>query len=207
MIALLLALLVAAGPSPDRRPPVDQCASDSSFAEFRDALREAIARRDRDRLLAMLADDILVDFGGGAGRDDFVRAWELDRPQTSRVWDELGAVLALGCAREDDGTLWAPSLYRQLGDQEDPFTAMLAVRPGAVMRAAPDPASRPVAMLDWDVLTLQPDDGADDWLPATLSDGRAGFVARGDVRGAVDYRAGFQKAAGRWRMIVFVAGD
>lgn len=207
----LLALLIAAAPAAatgrDRRPPIDECAADPSFAAFRDELRQAIARRDRDHVLAILADDILVDFGGGAGRADFIRAWTLDRPEESGLWTELGTVLDLGCAREADGSLWAPSLYRQLGDQDDPFTAAIAVRPGAAMQVAPDPRSPVVTTLDWDVLTLLPDDGSDDWTAVALSDGRRGFVARGDLRSAVDYRAGFARLDGRWRMIVFVAGD
>ena len=31
--------------------------------------------------------------------------------------------------------------------------------------------------------------------------------ARADLRRVVDYRAGFARIDGRWRMIVFVAGD
>lgn len=207
MIALLVSLILAAGPGPDRRPPIDQCAQDPTFAAFRDALEQAIARRDRDQVVAILSDDVLVDFGGGAGRDDFVRAWALDRPHVSALWTELGTVLELGCAREQDGSFWAPSLYLQLADQKDPFAAAIAIRPGAALRAAPDPASPLVATLDWDVVALQPWEGTGDWRPVALSDGRSGFVAGGDLRSPLDYRAGFARIDGEWRMIAFVAGD
>ncbi len=207
MIALLLSLLLGAAPVPDRRPPIDPCAADASFVAFRDDLVRAIARRDDGHVLSVVADDIVVNFGGGAGPADFSEAWRLERPETSPLWDELGIVLGLGCAREEDGSLWAPSLYRQLDDQEDPFSAGIAVRPGTRLHAAPDSGSPALATLDWDVVTIQSDDGADDWLAVALSDGRRGYVEAAAVRRPVDYRAGFAKVDGRWRMIVFVAGD
>ncbi len=209
MIAALLLALSAAhapGSAVDRRPPIDRCASDPSFAAFREALLGAVGRRDRDFLLSIVAENIEFSFGGDSGRAEFARAWALDRPETSPLWHELGEALRLGCARAGD-LFWAPSLVEQLNDQDDPFSAVIAVRPGAVLRAAPNARSDAVATLEWDVLTLDSDDGADEWLPVRLGDGRRGYVRREEVRSAVDYRAAFQKADGRWRMIVFIAGD
>ena len=76
------------------------------------------------------------------------------------------------------------------------------------MRSAPDPEASPVAELDWDMLTLRPYSGGDEWLPVSLADGRDGFVRHEDVRSLLDYRAAFRKGDdGRWRMTLFVAGD
>ncbi|HEV2865854.1 MAG TPA: hypothetical protein VGX37_05015, partial [Allosphingosinicella sp.] len=64
LAALLLVSAPAASPNLDRRPPIDECATDASFAAFRTQLREAVERQDRDFLLSATADDILVNFGG-----------------------------------------------------------------------------------------------------------------------------------------------
>lgn len=210
MIAALFLALFTAAPSNsavDRRPPIDECASDPSFVSFRDALRNAVERKDRDFILATISDEIDFSFGGDSGRAEFVRSWRLEQGESSPLWAELDQVLRLGCARGDGDLFWAPSLVEQLDDQEDPFTAVIAVRPGAVLRAAPDAGSEAVAALEWDVLTLHSDDGADAWLPVRLTDGRHGYVRREDVRSAIDSRAAFQKIDGRWRMVVFIAGD
>ncbi|MGZ8361045.1 MAG: hypothetical protein ACXWUX_11050 [Allosphingosinicella sp.] len=203
---LAVSLLAAPAAAPDRRAPIDTCASDASFVAFRDNLRGAIARRDRAALLAVVTDATIVDYGGGVGRADFVSAWRLDDPANSPVWRELEDALGLGCARDEDGSFWAPSIAIQLADQDDLFSAMIA-RPGAVLRAEADAASAAVAGLEWDVLTLQSDDGSDDWLPVTLVDGRSGFVRREQVRALLDYRAVFERIDGRWVMSAFVAGD
>jgi hypothetical protein len=206
MAAWFLSFLIAAA-EPQALPPVDQCASDPSFVQFRERLREAIAARDSAHLLSVVADDIRISFGDTGGREDFVRMWELGRPATSRLWDELGEALRLGCAPSEDGSFWAPSLGQQLSEEEDPFSVVVAVRTGAVLREAPYANAAAVAPLAWDVLTVQPDDGADEWLPVTMRDGRSGFVHSSDVRSPLDYRAGFEKRGGSWRMITFVAGD
>ena len=210
---LLLALLLAAPPEAGSRvlrlPPVDQCAADPSFAAFRDALLAAIGRRDRDALLAIVADNIEVDFGGGAGRDYFASAWQLDRPETSRLWDELGAALRLGCARDPEGEdYYSPSMFvAGEGVFEDPFTAAVAIRPGAELRAAPEASAALVATLDWDVVTVPEWDGEAAWQRVVRADGRGGYVRSEDLRSPIDYRAAFQRVDGRWRMVAFIAGD
>jgi hypothetical protein len=210
MAAWLLSLLmISAPPAVAARalPPVDECTTDASFVAFREELRQAVAQRDRDRLLALVADDIQISFGDSGGRADFIRMWALDQPATSTLWHELEEVLRLGCGSGGDGTYWAPSLGSQLPDEMDPFETVVAVRPGAVLRASPDPASVVVAPLQWDVLTTRSEEAPDDWIAVTMRDGRRGFVQRSDVRSPIDFRAGFQRRGGSWRMITFVAGD
>lgn len=210
---LLLALLLAVPPEASSRilrlPPVDQCASDASFAAFREALLAAIARRDREALLAIVAEDIEVDFGGGAGRDYFAASWELDRPGTSRVWEELGRALRLGCARDPEGGYYAsPSMFLT-GDGAfaDPFTGAVAIRPGAELRSTPDAAGAVVGALDWDVLTVPEWDPEAPWQRVELADGRRGYVRSEDLRSPIDYRAVFQRVDGSWRLVTFIAGD
>jgi len=211
MIAIvLLSLLAMTTPAEgrvDRRPPIDECAADPSFAAFRDELNNAVARRDRDFILSAIADDIVTSFGGDGGRAEFVDTWALDAPAESLIWAELSALLALGCADAGEGRYAAPSLYRQLDDQGDASQALLAIRPGARLYARPDAGSPVVAELHWDVLTPRQVAGSDDWWPVSLADGREGFVRRGDVRGLLDYRAIFAKVDGRWRIAVLVVGD
>ena len=206
LLCLLLAVPNAAAGQRRQLPPVDQCAADASFAAFRTSLLDAVERRDAAFVLSMIADDITFNFGGGEGRDAFRETWTLDRPEASGLWAELGAVLRLGCARDGD-TMWAPSMFRQLDDLEDPTSALVALGGGAVVRAAPSEESAALERLEWDVLSWRSVDAPEGWLPVALADGRPGFVRRGEVRSLLDYRAGFVRRGGRWRMHYFIAGD
>lgn len=204
---LLASLLSLSAPAVTRLPPLDQCSSDPSFVAFRDELKGAIARRDREAILAIITDTIEVDFGGGAGREEFARTWGLDNPQTSRLWDELNEILALGCARDEYGVIWAPSMVRQLDEDSDPFTTMVAIEPGAAVHRAANADSPVVARLDWDVVTVGEYAHPEEWVPITLADGRSGYARREHLRWPTDYRAAFERIDGRWRMIVLIAGD
>src|SRR5690242_15781602 len=110
---MLLVLPLAAAPAvalPPRLPPTDHCAQDRSFLAFRAALLAAIARHYAAFILRIAADDIEYSFGDPPGRPGFARAWGLARPATSQLWRELGAALRLGCARDEGGEFWAPSM-------------------------------------------------------------------------------------------------
>jgi hypothetical protein len=207
MIAALFLSLLAAAPASatvDRRPPVDRCATVPGFAAFRTSLREAATRRDAAFIRSVLAEDILVNFGGDSGRDAFVGNWRLGEPD-SPFWAELSSVLTLGCAPIDE-ELVAPSMVAQLDDQDDPSSAMLAL-PGAVMRTRPDATADVVARLEWDVLRWRSDETPDDWMAVALADGRQGYVRRGETRSPLEYRAYFRRIGGQWRITAFIAGD
>ena len=211
-LLLALPLLAAAAPAraiPPRMPPTDHCAQDRSFVAFRNSLEAAIARRDAAFILAIADEDIDYSFGGDPrGRAAFARAWGLDHPATSRFWRELAAALRLGCAHDEANEFVVPSMS-QIGDEDMDVSYsdyMVAVGPGAALRAGPSDSSRLIARLRWDVVAIgQAAHGA--WVRATLADGRRGYVRRALMRGFDDTRAIFVKRDGRWRMSAFIAGD
>jgi hypothetical protein len=208
MTLLLALLLLAEAPAGERLrlPPVDQCTADPSFKAFRAELDAAIAARDPVRLLALADPEIDVSFGGERGHADFRRTWKLDRPEASTLWAELAEVLSLGCA-SDGAIAVAPSHVNQLPGDYDIYETMIAVRPGAALRARPTKRAKLVARLDWDVVQVGAWDGRSEWVPVTLGDGRRGFARREELRSVNDYRATFEKVGGRWRITTFLAGD
>jgi hypothetical protein len=209
IVAALVSVSAAAAALPQRMPPVDHCARDRSFVAFRNALSRAIARRDAAFILSIAADDIEYSFGDRPGKAGFASAWGLARPATSRLWRELGAALRLGCTPDDGEAFWAPSMSMTGNEDlgEDYTLLMVAVTPGATLRAGPSDASRLVARLRWDVVHLDARDPHGNWIRATLLDGRRGYIRPALFRGFGDYRAVFEKRHGRWRMTAFVAGD
>ena len=203
LIGLAAAAAVAA---PVELPPKDECVADPSFRRFRAELLATAERRDVKRLEAMVSKDVMVDFGGGAGRAAFASAWKLDRPQQSALWAELRLILSLGCTLED-GTASSPSLMDQLPEDRDAFMSLLVIKPGAALHKAPDAASPVVARQNWTLLTMADKGGSEDWAPIALDGGGTAYIRRTEVRSPIDYRAVFQKRKGRWEMTALVAGD
>lgn len=192
--------------------PQDECVKDTAFVAYRGKLAAAVKAKSFDQLKPLLNSAIKLDFGGGAGLENFAarlaKAPNGDvggRPQ----WDELAEILTLGCALGSDGTSASmPYAFERIGDR-DAFQTMFPRRSGITLFKSNDGKSDAVRTLGWDVLTITaPADGKAEYVAVKLDDGTAGFVRRADARSAVDYRALFNKdESGNWLMTAFVAGD
>src|SRR6187397_2444490 len=91
----------AAEPSPlaqGKWAPRDDCAEVEGADQFRERLAAAIEARDADAVVALAADDIKLDFGGGEGTAELRSRLEDD---SWDLWEELDALMALGCAANE----------------------------------------------------------------------------------------------------------
>ena len=201
---LFAAISLAAGGS--TLPPVDQCARNASFVHFREELGRIAWRRDTKAIMAVIDKKVQIDLGGGYGKRAFAEAWRLDRPQRSRLWNEIQTILRLGCTA-DNGTWLMPSLGDQLGADADPLETYVAIVPGAALRSAPSDHAAAVTRLRWDVLRLLEAVPDGRWLKVGLSDGRQGYVRQEQVRNPLDYRMVVERKNGAFRITAFLAGD
>jgi hypothetical protein len=212
--ALTLALLVSlpAIASAATIPPRDECAASKSYAPITREIITIAQTRDTQRLLALIAPDIRLDFGGGEGKALFVETWRLDRGTESPIWAELDKIVRLGCAVEDD---WAafPRYFVRAPASGDVFAQYLAVGTGIAMRAAPRTTATQVATLAWDVVTLVDGDASDDtgnpltWLRVQRADGMTGYVKADYLRSVTDYRLIVGMVDGKPLITHFIAGD
>ena len=208
-LALAAVSLTAASPPPlSKLPPTDQCSAEPGFGAFKETLKQAVEHRDGDALLALLAPDVLVNFGGETGRDAFARQWDLKAGSPHELWQQLTEILELGCARTGS-TLVMPSLAEQFDSDadEDVFEKMIVVSPAAELRAQPAADSDRIQSLSWDVVTGLERRREDDLVKVRLADGREGWIAGRLLRSPLDYRAVIEKRGGQWMITAFVAGD
>ena len=204
-LALAL-LLIASAPAdvlPRQLPPVDQCATDAGFTRFRTELGTIVAKRDRGALLALLAPDVLVDFGGGTGRTAFERDWTFDPAEYGNVWSQLDKMLKMGCAR-DGGSRIIPSLPMQV--EQDFDEEWVVVLPGGKIFKAVGEEAAHSAILPWTVATVTGRD-SDTMTAVKLPDGRDGLVSDDLLYEPVGYRMIVEKRGGKWLITAFVGGD
>ena len=203
LIALAV-LLAQPAPVAERLPPVEQCASEAGFEEFRARLKDVVARQDEQALLAMLAEDVEVNFGGDHGPVLFAANWKFDEAGESHVWAEMEEALAQGCAKSGD-YLVAPSFVAQFPAQLDAFETLI-LPPGAQLRSASGEASAEKGPMDWDLARVL-DGAGETWVEVKLVDGRTGFVRWDQTVNPLDYRLVFEKRGETWVITAFVAGD
>lgn len=207
----LVASFVAAVPAaalPNTLPPVDQCRSDASFVKFHGGLKQAIEGQDLTALLAMLAPDVLLDFGGGRGRDEFLKQWAFsdsgpkDLPLES--WTLLQTLMRLGCARSGSSRI-IPSTFVQFEGEPAENTYIVA-SPAAELRVINESDAEVVATLAWDVVTIVGSGG--DWQSRVrLADGREGYLFDEDLYSPLGHRFTIEKREGKWMITSLVSGD
>jgi hypothetical protein len=184
--------------------PQDNCAKVAGADTFRQQLAAAIERRDADALVALAADDIKLDFGGGAGSAELRKrlndkAWDL--------WSELDALMALGCSANGQGGITIPWYFNQDFGDVDAVSGWLVMGENVPVLASPDPGGKPLATISWDIIKIAALDPERKYQQVELPDKEVGFIATDKLRSIIDYRLIASSRNGRWRITSFVAGD
>lgn len=217
--AALAALLViqpaqASFSVPPNRPgdyaPRDACLKAPGDPAFAATLRAAIARRDAGALVALAAEDIRLDFGGGSGRAELRR--RLSGPEGAALWANLSEAVNLGCAMSE-GDMVFPWLFAQeLGDV-DPFDALVVTGASVPLYRRNSARAAPIARLNWQLVIAQGDGLAADAGKrplrriAVINSPLEGYVPTASLRSPLDYRLIASRQGRVWRITAFVAGD
>jgi len=197
----------AAAPTPfakGRFAPRDECGELEGAADFRNRLAEAVRLRDADAVGALAADDIQLDFGGGAGAAEFRK--RLTDPERE-LWEQLDTLLTLGCAANDQGGLTIPWIFDQDIGDADPYSSMLVMGEDEPVHETASPSSKEVGKASWDLVEAvdyQPDSPLNE---VKLADGTTGFIATDKLRAVIDYRLLASSRNGQWSITSFIAGD
>jgi len=213
VLALCCALPAAA--QERRLDPLDEAAKDASWISFRQTLRAALAKRDREFVLGILHPDVRSGLEGGRGVDAFKTQWLLDA-DTSPLWPELAAILALPSAwhRPDDGPaeLCAPYVSVRWPQDMDAYRGGAIVAAKVPVRSAPYGAASTIATLSYNILEVvdwEVDDRSpaskQKWVRVRLKRGE-GYVQEEHIRSPIEHTACFVKGESGWRLVGFGPG-
>ena len=194
--------------------PVDEAGKDASFLAFRTRLIEAVKRRDARYVLSVLDRKIANSFDDDSGIEEFREQWKIDRSD-SQFWDAFVPVITNGgvFVDEDGKVFMAPYSFRMFPDDLDAFDYSVIFGSNVNLRSAADANSPVVASLSYNIVQIvesviaKEDAKKIGWYQVKTLGGHSGFVKEEFVRSAIDYRAGFKKKNGKWKMIFFLAGD
>jgi hypothetical protein len=192
----------AQAPARDRCEPVDEAARRPDFFSFRARLQQAVAARDVDAVMDVVAVDIRISFGPENGIEAFKRQWRINDPD-SPLWLALGTVLSLGGYFENPDAFVAPYTFR-CGDG---FKDVVVTGHNVNVRSAPSSSAAVLRTVSFAIVRGQAGSSVEGWSEVQLADGRKGYMASAYARSPIDYRAYFVRAGGSWRMAMFAAGD
>ena len=183
--------------------PQDTCAELEGADRFRMRLAAAVAARDVDGVVALAADDVKLDFGGGSGSAE-LRARLAD--ESLGLWEELDALMTLGCAANEQGGITIPWYSDQDMGEADPFATMLVTGEDVPVYAGPDGDARKDS-ISWDLVEIASLDPEKPRQQVELADKTVGFIATDKLRSLIDYRLTASSRNDRWHITSFVAGD
>lgn len=184
--------------------PRDTCGDLEGADAFRRNLAEAVRLRDADAFVALAAEDIKLDFGGGSGRAELRKRLTSDE---WNLWQELDELLALGCAVNKQGGLTIPWHFEQKIAGVDAMAGMIVTGEEVPLRDAPEEDATPVRTISWDAVEIsnfRPDEA---YQQVTTTEGEEGFIATDELRSLIDYRLTATRRNNRWSIVSFVAGD
>ena len=199
---------------PYRLRPADESSRDPEFLAFYSKLLSATDRKDQTFLISIVDPKIELSFGGDAGISGFQKIWK-PADRKSPIWKELGNALRLGVTfNARQGEFWAPYVFTHFPENYDGFDYSAIIATDVKVRKEPKSSAPVIATLNYDIVRTNYSEFSADkknakssWIKVGLSDGREGFVPAAAVRSPIDYRACFAKKDGKWKMIVFIAGD
>lgn len=185
--------------------PRDECADLEGASEFRAALAAAVSARDGDAMVALVDQNIKLDFGDGSGpqelRDRLVHpGWQL--------WEELDGLLSLGCAADFGGGMTIPWYFAQDIPGDDFYAMHLVTGEDVPLRAEPSDDAEVVSRISWDIVTLEePVGDSTDFAYVSAPDGTLGHIGWDKLRGMIDYRMMASRDNRGWKIELFLSGD
>lgn len=193
--ALVAFLLAAPALAQTRRLlPVDESPRDPSLVSYLANLKAAVARQDRDALLALVHPDIKTSFGGDDGVANF-------HPE----WPVLERLLRMGGAWQG-ATFSVPYVFAKFPADLDAFEYAAVTGQGVWLREGPSVSARRLRPLTYEIVQVR--EQGEDWWNVTTLRGENGYISARYVASPIGYRAIFQKdERGEWKMFALIAGD
>lgn len=196
---------------------VDEAKADASFLRFRTRLIAAAKRRDAKYILSILDREIQNSRNGTDGVEEFKSVWKIESAE-SPFWDEFLPVITNGgkfsnIAGAPNDFFIAPFTVDNFPADLDAFEYGVIFGKNVNLRTKPEARARSRAKLSYNIVEItetvkdKTDPEKNAWVKIKTLDGKTGFVSARFVRGRMDYRAGFAKQNGEWKMMYFLAGQ
>ena len=198
--------------------PVDEATLEPTFAAFRTKLIAAAERKDAKFILSIVDPNISNGFGGRDGIANFRKDWKIES-KNSEFWGEFLPVIKngghfIGEGRNKLSLFAAPYTFNGFPGDLDGVPNFAIFGSDVNLRKEPGTDSEVVAKLSYNIVEVVENDKntfedqrKSGWFKVKTLGGLTGYVKTEFVRADIDYRAGFARKRGVWKMTFFLAGD
>lgn len=154
--------------------PVDESKNDTTISKFVEILKEIIIAKDTSGLYNLLDENVVTSFGGAIyGKQGFIENWNLEKPDSSLVWESMKRIIDMGGVFDIGGVSEGTknsmifqfpyansnklfnSIYKKNPEYDfDPNYTVVCVKDNIPIYKSPDYNSVIAGKLSYDVLTL-----------------------------------------------------
>lgn len=165
----------------------------------------AVSARDGDGIVALVDQNIKLDFGDGFGAQELRD--RLDHPDW-QLWEELDGLLLLGCAVNSEGGITIPWYFAQDIPGDDFYAMHLVTGEDVPLLAEPSDDAEVVSRISWDIVMLEePVGDSTNFAYVSAPDGTLGHIGWGKLRGMIDYRMMVSRDNRGWKIDFLLSGD
>ncbi|MEO8096369.1 MAG: SH3 domain-containing protein [Acidobacteriota bacterium] len=183
-------------------PPKDESSRDKTLGVFLAQLKDALKRKDRDGLLALLAVDVKTGVRAFEGPNAFFTAWGLADPNTA-VYGIITQILSLPGVWVQE-QYCAPYVGVMFPPDLDASKHQVILNPNISLRAEASANSRALATVSYEIVEVLE---RGEWTKIKTQAGVTGFIPIAYLYSPAGYRACFAKnPAGDWRIQSLAAG-
>ena len=208
---LLTALcFLFAVPGSSARPvyPKDEAKKDPSLVAFRRQLISAVDRKDGKYISSILHAKVLAGLGGGVGKADFEREWDL-ADKNSPFWTKFKFAITHGGYFEEksmETKFTAPYAIFFFPDEDGTDTETeraVVMQTGVPLRSMPNDTAPAVTTLNYDLVKIADAGNKDKWVGIQTADGKKGYLPGALLIRQTSPYAEFEKRNGKWSLVWF----
>lgn len=174
-------------------------------------LKDAISRKDENKLLSMISESVV--YSDGEGKTDFTYHWALnENPVSSDIWGEMERILIYGGKLVYDDMYQIPYMYDELSKSS---VNAACIGDSVNMRSEDSINGGVVDQLNFDLLTeLETStktytmDGVEyPWVKVQKQDGTIGYVVKAFIYDSNDFNIQISNPNGYWEITAIKSGQ
>lgn len=198
----------------------DTIKDNESASELREKLKQIVKDKDVDALMALMHEDINLAAGhtDEFDPDTIKQVLQLDKkPNKSPLWEELEKIIPLGGTASDSEIImpymaaydfpktdW--TLHTDDNEDSNLFNTFVTIKATPLFKDTNKDGALLRMLKPWETLRIVIDK-SDKCEAYKTHDGLKGCVDPAHVRSPLDYRVGFVKQDGEWKLKGFLAGE
>ena len=198
--------------------PINQSQLNDELAVVLDELIKIAKQKNVNRLMQHVSKDVINDFKGNVGHDDFKTTWALtsSKAKQSEVWQLIRKLIKIGGAFENDSTYVTPFIFSTFPDGYEIRDFAVITGNHVRMRDAPSLQGEIISELDYEIVKLgdpkksvieQLGSEKYPWVEIIRQNKEKGFVYGQYLYSPGDYRLQMSNTSGKWMITHLVSGD